>query len=181
MRIIPARAGFTSARSHLFLLTWDHPRSRGVYDCRPTPHGDLSGSSPLARGLPVRVNGEGSTRGIIPARAGFTRRCVTLTGDFRDHPRSRGVYTPLIGRLYEDAGSSPLARGLLGRGVAQRERRGIIPARAGFTESRGEEGKVVWDHPRSRGVYELSLGGDDPRMGSSPLARGLLSPSPRRG
>ena len=51
-RIIPARAGFTWPAFTHTSAREDHPRSRGVYDCRPTPYGDLSGSSPLARGLP---------------------------------------------------------------------------------------------------------------------------------
>ena len=32
-RIIPARAGFTSAKTGHSPRTWDHPRSRGVYTC----------------------------------------------------------------------------------------------------------------------------------------------------
>jgi len=53
--------------------------------------------------------------------------------DFKDHPRSRGVYgarRPMVGRR---AGSSPLARGLLIGVRLLRLRRRIIPARAGFT------------------------------------------------
>ena len=50
---------------------------------------------------------------------------------------------------------------------------GIIPARAGFTESRDKGGRMVWDHPRSRGVYELSSLESEMEHGSSPLARGL--------
>ena len=49
--IIPARAGFTRARSSRWFASTDHPRSRGVY---PGHHdGDRGpyGSSPLARGL----------------------------------------------------------------------------------------------------------------------------------
>ena len=50
-RIIPARAGFTYARTPTRPQSADHPRSRGVYAssraARPKPRG----SSPLARGL----------------------------------------------------------------------------------------------------------------------------------
>ena len=50
----------------------------------------------------------------------------------------------------------------------------IIPARAGFT--RPERSPPTWgaDHPRSRGVYAVTLSGRTTSMGSSPLARGLL-------
>ena len=50
--IIPARAGFTLLESQLFIVTRDHPRSRGVYTAT------AGEAPPLVR--------------IIPARAGFT-------------------------------------------------------------------------------------------------------------
>ena len=54
---------------------------------------------------------------------------------------------------------------------------GIIPARAGFTRSPALTSPVPRDHPRSRGVYPISLYQKCLLIGSSPLARGL----PRRG
>ena len=71
------------------------------------------------------------------------------------------------------AGSSPLARGLLQARAASAAQLRIIPARAGFTKHDAQFGDIVWDHPRSRGVY--GRGGDSPGrgIGSSPLARGL--------
>ena len=118
------------------------------------------------------------TVGIIPARAGFTLVSAALRRRRPDHPRSRGVYA--LGELAHEAdhGSSPLARGLPGFILVVLSVRGIIPARAGFTTHLPNFGTFVPDHPRSRGVY---ASGDDPiatRVGSSPLARGLLSPSP---
>ena len=90
----------------------DHPRSRGVYMFLPAPHRDALGSSPLARGLPWAHESDFDTAGIIPARAGFTPMRKFSVRDFRDHPRSRGVYhTPSRSTLMV-GGSSPLARGL---------------------------------------------------------------------
>ena len=93
--IIPARAGFTLAWVGQALNLWDHPRSRGVYTWPKGPMTSRSGSSPLARGLRLVVGLVQARRGIIPARAGFTRTqthpCVFLP----DHPRSRGVYALL--------------------------------------------------------------------------------------
>ena len=90
-----------------------------------------------------------------------------------DHPRSRGVYgTPgaiSVGRI----GSSPLARGLLWAWRSHYYRRGIIPARAGFTAARPMTPAGRSDHPRSRGVYHPVPPGRLPVEGSSPLARGL--------
>ena len=51
IRIIPARAGFTSGRRSAPSSATDHPRSRGVYPCRSRRTPCRSGSSPLARGL----------------------------------------------------------------------------------------------------------------------------------
>ena len=70
--IIPARAGFTLLTLRSILSRRDHPRSRGVYIANERLQVCESGSSPLARGLPLpRSVGRRPSR-IIPARAGFT-------------------------------------------------------------------------------------------------------------
>ena len=154
-RIIPARAGFTPYPHDLRHISVDHPRSRGVYASRRAPLSRKAGSSPLARGLLRRGPGR--------------RRRRT------DHPRSRGVYGFQAFALVVLVGSSPLARGLLPGGAQELLQGGIIPARAGFTSPRCCRGCWPGDHPRSRGVYSpfhrfLSI-----VVGSSPLARGLLT------
>ena len=151
--IIPARAGFTLA------MQLDIPV--------------VVGSSPLARGLHPGVLVATMQDRIIPARAGFTLVVSSRRGVVPDHPRSRGVYSPTVRLGVRPYGSSPLARGLRARGPEGERRRGIIPARAGFTRGsiwrRGSPG----DHPRSRGVYSARVRSRTPRSGSSPLARGL--------
>ena len=113
-RIIPARAGFTPTGPTPTSPRADHPRSRGVYVNAFGTADAISGSSPLARGLPPytamrRTPSPGSSplaRGlptldapiptgyrIIPARAGFTPPATSGTRSWEDHPRSRGVYT----------------------------------------------------------------------------------------
>ena len=136
---------------------------------------------------------DGQLHGIIPARAGFTRRRRDGVGRRRDHPRSRGVYQGLgvVGPASEDhprsrgvyttacsqavpgAGSSPLARGLRDAPHPAHRGVGIIPARAGFTMTRALMRSPPWDHPRSRGVYPYVRPRWIERVGSSPLARGL--------
>ena len=71
-------------------------------------------------------------------------------------------------------GSSPLARGLLKGTDIEAKKTGIIPARAGFTDTQTLLPRKVRDHPRSRGVYLSQLLGQRVILGSSPLARGLL-------
>ena len=156
VRIIPARAGFTR---------------------RGAQHGDVDhGSSPLARGLPVPLGAVLAHDGIIPARAGFTRRARVRAWRDRDHPRSRGVYSPgELGAVTSD-GSSPLARGLPPEGLEVHDTKRIIPARAGFTPMVAAVALANRDHPRSRGVYGSWTRIPRTLSGSSPLARGLLHP-----
>ena len=70
-------------------------------------------------------------------------------------------------------GSSPLARGLREKYSQRICAPRIIPARAGFTRRALRVGRLLEDHPRSRGVYipVFIYGGFGD--GSSPLARGL--------
>ena len=71
-RIIPARAGFTEAEDMWESYWSDHPRSRGVYPYSDATPVVVTGSSPLARGLPPGHPQRAGHPGIIPARAGFT-------------------------------------------------------------------------------------------------------------
>ena len=93
-----------------------------------------TGSSPLARGLPGDVRILGGLLGIIPARAGFTLHNARVLVHGQDHPRSRGVYSSHAAFSPPATGSSPLARGLHAYGVRRLNEKGIIPARAGFTD-----------------------------------------------
>ena len=172
-RIIPARAGFTDSFAPTTGQAQDHPRSRGVYRSAVTSRRPSSGSSPLARGLLDVAHLQHARRGIIPARAGFTRALLSTIQELRDHPRSRGVYPTTRALLSTTLGSSPLARGLPSRVVTRVMPPGIIPARAGFTGTHGCGCSGRPDHPRSRGVYITRTSGSGGSPGSSPLARGL--------
>ena len=198
LRIIPARAGFTAPSPRVSCSCRDHPRSRGVYSIVPSTGRPSAGSSPLARGLRYVFTPALTCSRIIPARAGFTGGRAPPGARRRDHPRSRGVYergsTPVrypwdhprsrgvyISRSRSrtsSGGSSPLARGLPSAGTSTTTLRGIIPARAGFTPGSSQHGSTGSDHPRSRGVYSLSLFGWKMGWGSSPLARGLHYAAP---
>ena len=112
VRIIPARAGFTTASTSGTRSAWDHPRSRGVYRQCPGSAHSRQGSSPLARGLQRAIMNPTTRDGIIPARAGFTSGPTTPPAPPTDHPRSRGVYVTEVRPAPARFGSSPLARGL---------------------------------------------------------------------
>ena len=151
--IIPARAGFTSTTRRARSASRDHPRSRGVYYAGNLPGTVHLGSSPLARGLLWQYRCHGGGRGIIPARAGFTRPGTLPRRDCGDHPRSRGVYMGPRHPVGGGAGSSPLARGLQWVAGPFLCPARIIPARAGFTGRPHRRAPLPRDHPRSRGVY----------------------------
>ena len=173
-RIIPARAGFTLLYPRFGSLLTDHPRSRGVYRLEWCASPRPPGSSPLARGLRGGRSVSQVQNRIIPARAGFTPRGPRSARRGPDHPRSRGVYSSARSPCGASCGSSPLARGLRPIIRSAESRRGIIPARAGFTPCPGRGTSRRWDHPRSRGVYTHSGPSAPASTGSSPLARGLL-------
>ena len=147
--IIPARAGFTSSTRSSTPRAWDHPRSRGVYASRRVSPRGVTGSSPLARGLPSVRRSTIIPIRIIPARAGFTRPRRGASESSPDHPRSRGVYHIGCPSTAPYSGSSPLARGLLPRPLTDVRTGGIIPARAGFTAEARRVGKgcqaACWD------------------------------------
>ena len=152
----------------------DHPRSRGVYVHLIGLIAGYLGSSPLARGLQSARPRRPRAGGIIPARAGFTRRGGGWRGAAADHPRSRGVYATSDQRYPQLGGSSPLARGLHVERQARAVGLRIIPARAGFTPASAASTPPSPDHPRSRGVYISGACAQPISRGSSPLARGLL-------
>ena len=138
------------------------------------------GSSPLARGTPSAVKDNNSQSGLIPARAGNTRRNLAGAGLPRAHPRSRGEhYIGAPARMFP-LGSSPLARGAQHGRSRGTIRRGLIPARAGSTFGLGVEAHGLWAHPRSRGEHFLAGDFDTRRWGSSPLARGAQDGRVRR-
>ena len=70
--IIPACAGFTSARAFIAWMRADHPRMRGVYAATARVPVTAGGSSPHARGLLITVVMGLPEARIIPACAGFT-------------------------------------------------------------------------------------------------------------
>ena len=139
-RFIPARAGNT-----LFRRTWPtgrtvHPRSRGEHRRPPRPATTGTGSSPLARGTHHALRPELEGHRFIPARAGNTALCESADVGEPVHPRSRGEHLVASATALSPAGSSPLARGTLLRGVGESSGQRFIPARAGNTRSGAPRG-----------------------------------------
>ena len=135
-----------------------------------------SGSSPLARGKRWDILAGIKTPGLIPARAGKTKRVARPTARARAHPRSRGENQRQQAMTTLRMGSSPLARGKPAKQIRGRHILRLIPARAGKTIINKSSQNILAAHPRSRG--ENSRGARRQRCvhGSSPLARGKPPP-----
>ena len=176
--IIPARAGNMCFADFCSAYLRDHPRSRGEYPALSRLSVDMSGSSPLARGISIGIAVHSAINGIIPARAGNIICNCWIRRRFRDHPRSRGEYIILYHLRLPRLGSSPLARGILVAVGPVTCLSGIIPARAGNIRPVSGSQCKRRDHPRSRGEYCPECGHWQPLAGSSPLARGILFPFP---
>ncbi len=130
------------------------------------------GSSPHARGAPLKTEQSNRIVGIIPACAGSTQRPQRLCRIQGDHPRMRGEHVALSVSTTASAGSSPHARGAPRRAGNRVSQLGIIPACAGSTSRSGTWITSTWDHPRMRGEHSCSTWNAPKLAGSSPHARG---------
>ena len=89
-RLIPARAGKTGSDGGCRRCLWAHPRSRGENANAVGEAEAEFGSSPLTRGKRKALARGLGADGLIPARAGKTRRAPAGVGAAWAHPRSRG-------------------------------------------------------------------------------------------
>ncbi len=152
VRLIPARAGRTRVRDSTCTPIRAHPRSCGADAACLGSDTEVWGSSPLVRG------GLGPPPRKTPAR--------------RAHPRSCGADRVMLRSEGAGLGSSPLVRG--GRPECEDLpiRRGLIPARAGRTESGKLNYRRARAHPRSCGADNNPARSTTRSPGSSPLVRG---------
>ena len=109
--IIPARAGSSSCPAPVRAQTWDHPRACGEQSRDRRLHQGRGGSSPRVRGAGLDSRGGGFGSGIIPARAGSSRRYIPPCGASRDHPRACGEQSSARLVVNMIKGSSPRVRG----------------------------------------------------------------------
>ncbi len=134
-RFIPAGAGNTRTPCATIPANTVHPRWRGEHSGWTCFSSSSSGSSPLARGTPLRHPCRHPAGRFIPAGAGNTVDRQRLAAPLPVHPRWRGEHFRQPIAETKGFGSSPLARGthirpLLGQGLAR-----FIPAGAGNTRT----------------------------------------------
>ena len=153
MGIIPACAGSTEVKTCSWCGKRDHPRMRGEHQSASPSNWNLVGSSPHARGALVLLGDPQHGDGIIPACAGSTGCGGRWSGFAGDHPRMRGEHSRPTVTTLACVGSSPHARGALGRTRMMITSLGIIPACAGSTLARRDDRQCRRDHPRMRGEH----------------------------
>ena len=170
--LIPAHAGKTSRTPRRATSCAAHPRSRGENARSVFWLVRCAGSSPLTRGKLAARWADRSSRRLIPAHAGKTRRTPTGIRRRTAHPRSRGENRFVIDGQTKRFGSSPLTRGkpVLTAGLTRCI--GLIPAHAGKTRRIIRPPLARLAHPRSRGENAVLHICVFVGRGSSPLTRG---------
>ncbi len=170
--LIPACAGSTARCRTSGSFPGAHPRMRGEHGLCPIPQVAGDGSSPHARGALSLGPGRRVHVRLIPACAGSTWIWTGGISASGAHPRMRGEHGPGVGCGVHGAGSSPHARGALGRGPGQGPARGLIPACAGSTPGHHHRARCSSAHPRMRGEHQAGTRPTASRGGLSPHARG---------
>ena len=183
-RFIPAGAGNTKLICRPAPLMTVHPRGRGEHQTTYTVLGQISGSSPRARGTPRRRRKPHDQGRFIPAGAGNTQYRTRHAREAPVHPRGRGEHVGARGFAAEEGGSSPRARGTRPVEPAAGGIDRFIPAGAGNTPSRASRRGDRSVHPRGRGEHVYRITNNVLMAGSSPRARGTRqrrhSPSAER-
>ena len=149
-----------------------HPRAGGENSSAwwTVPLG--RGSSPRGRGK-QRIGLQSEEKGgLIPARAGKTLWWTRASRPARAHPRAGGENSRSSQALSPSEGSSPRGRGKHGAGQLRLNKAGLIPARAGKTETRPRRPSAAWAHPRAGGENQLIDEIVRSDQGSSPRGRG---------
>ncbi len=152
-RFIPAHAVNTSIRYWPRLSATVHPRPRGEHLKPAAGRRRIFGSSPPTRGTRMRnVVGLRAAR-FIPAHAGNTSACSSLTVSHAVHPRPRGEHDVVFSPETIASGSSPPTRGTPAPAPMPTHSTRFIPAHAGNTLGTAiHAGTAIGSSPPTRGT-----------------------------
>ena len=150
-RLIPARAGKTSAFPAGSGPLPTHPRAGGENEAGDEKGSTFDGSSPRGRGKHDRPREAAANSGLIPARAGKTAPRPTPATSPWAHPRMGGENLVTTVYRLSPGGSSPRGRGKPTREIDFLAARGLIPARAGKTCNACWVRVTLTAHPRAGG------------------------------
>ena len=170
------RGDVTGDRPVPCLFVGSPPRARGRRSrCRGSSR--LVWAHPRVRGdVPYHVGDHRDRGGLTPACAGTSHARYRPPKCVRAHPRVRGDVSKGIYASGPASGSPPRARGRRAGGGADGVDRGLTPACAGTSGSRGKPGFHRWAHPRVRGDVSGRYLAPMSARGSPPRARGRHRP-----
>ena len=174
--LIPARAGRSVLPGEFDGLSGAHPRAGGAVIPPPADWTADQGSSPRGRGGQPSYLAMSSRNGLIPARAGRSIARPCAAGAPRAHPRAGGAVPRSTGAAPRASGSSPRGRG--GPPAERRVRQipGLIPARAGRSNTNTSSKWSERAHPRAGGAVMSTSSFASSPGGSSPRGRGGHGP-----
>ena len=171
-RFIPACAGNAVWLNAAPTRPTVHPRMRGERRQSVGLRGADGGSSPHARGTPMRSMACAIYQRFIPACAGNAEERQSGRKGGPVHPRMRGERRAERGRTGSLGGSSPHARGTLSLYALRHSSIRFIPACAGNALSFYRWVGYYPVHPRMRGERYFRHDEVFVPFGSSPHARG---------
>ena len=171
-RLIPARAGKTSAADDATSADSAHPRMGGENHLKMRMVGWYVGSSPRGRGKRVSIPERRLFRRLIPARAGKTWTRLARWCMRRAHPRAGGENCAEESCRSPAPGSSPRGRGKHLASAHGAVVGGLIPARAGKTAKAVKRPGTHQAHPRAGGENYAPFLSRASWSGSSPRGRG---------
>ena len=132
------------------------------------------GTSPHVRGRPMAPRLFSLGAGNIPACAGQTNFCWSLSRSFAEHPRMCGADNSSRSTPRRRHGTSPHVRGRLDRSSYHTRRSRNIPACAGQTRPWSLTRATRREHPRMCGAdmristRQAALGGTSPHVRGRP-------------
>ena len=134
-RFIPVGTGNTPEPPTSIEPDAVHPRGHGEHLVLPFTCLEFSGSSPWARGTPLRTKEAASDNRFIPVGTGNTLRLFIWYCRGAVHPRGHGEHKLVLCERFKLFGSSPWARGTLTRLVATTIQARFIPVGTGNTQT----------------------------------------------
>ena len=149
-----------------------HPRACGELKTTPSSSLPGDGSSPRMRGTLTWENPKCRARRFIPAHAGNSPRKASAARRITVHPRACGELCGFIVVGRYGAGSSPRMRGTHDRRTLRTLQNRFIPAHAGNSNHRVNQGNRGAVHPRACGELPPKRSVLPLHTGSSPRMRG---------
>ncbi len=169
---IPACTGSRDLHARPQGRPGEHPRVHGEQGSAISVKALSMGTSPRARGAGHPSLGGSDPVGNIPACTGRSAARSVRQGPAGEHPRVHGEQLDTYGKVHEDQGTSPRARGVVPSSRWGSRGPGNIPACTGSRPDDSAGRSALREHPRVHGEQNPPASRRGLRTGTSPCARG---------